>query len=205
MGRSIKAVRPARTLKSHNIVRSDEDEIETTTGVSSTKDTDRSVYLIGEITETSTVTVIQNLVNLSQTSDKPIRFIISTYGGSIDESLAIYDTMKLIRAPVHTVGIGKIMSAGVLLLASGVKGRRVIGARSRIMIHNAFGGAVGDPWEIHHELNEFKRQAELEEECLLRETKLTKKQLVAILKNRMDYYITPEQAIKYGIADKITK
>ena len=165
---------------------------------------DRSVYLMGEINEQSAAVVTSKLAGLAQVSERPIRLVINTYGGSIDESLAIYDTMKLIRAPVHTIGIGKIMSAGVLLLAAGTKGKRLIGARARIMIHNAWGGMIGDPWELKTELKEFERLARLEEECLLAESKMTRKQLDKILKNRLEHYVTPEEVVKFGIADKIT-
>lgn len=165
----------------------------------------RTIFLAGDITEASAVGIISKLVMLSQLDSRPIRMVISTYGGSLDESLAIYDTMKLIRAPVHTVGIGKIMSAGVLLLAAGKKGERIIGARSRVMIHNAWGGFVGDPFELKNELAEFERLETLESECLLSETTLTKAQLQKILTSRLDRYITPEQAIGYGIADKLSR
>lgn len=164
----------------------------------------RTVFLFGDINEHSTASTITRLVMLSQVSSLPIRMIISTYGGSIDESLAIYDVMKLLSAPIYTVGIGKIMSAGVLLLAAGEKGHRLIGTRSRIMIHNASMGFLGDAFEIENEYKEFKRLASFEDECLIKETNLTKKELNKILKSRFDHYITPKQAIKFGIADKLT-
>lgn len=198
--------RPVNLPTKQSIVKSDDDDADSTVHVTTEFDSkNRTIFLAGEINEAMAMSVISKLVMLSQIDSKPIRMVISTYGGSVDESLAIYDTMKLIRAPVHTVGIGKIMSAGVLLLAAGKKGERIIGARARVMIHNGWNGFVGDPFEIKNELVEFQRMEDLESACLLKETALTKAQLQKILTSRLDRYITPEQAIEYGIADKLSR
>lgn len=169
-----------------------------------TDQNDRTVFLVSDISEQTSAIVISKLISFARQGNKPIRFIINTYGGSVDESLAIYDTMKIIQAPIHTVGIGKVMSAGVLLLAAGEKGHRIVGSRARIMIHNGHSWASGDPWEFANEMQEFTRLMKLEEECLIAESKLTRKQLNVILKNRVDHYITAADAVKYGIADKVT-
>jgi len=165
----------------------------------------RIVYLVGEINEQSAAQVVTKLVGLAQISNRPIKFMINTYGGSIDESLAIYDAIKLSRAPVHTIGIGKIMSAGVLLLAAGEKGVRMIGPRSRVMIHNAWSGFAGDPFELDNEYSEFKRIAKLEESCLLAETKIGSRKLKELMNQRVDRYFTADEAIELGIADKLTQ
>lgn len=166
--------------------------------------TNRTVIVAGEINEQLSTIVIQKIVMMAQFSTKPIRMIINTPGGAIDESLAIYDAMKLSRAPIRTAGLGKVMSAGVLLLAAGEKGHRLIGRSARVMIHNGYAGICGDAFELEHELNEFKRLDKLESECLIAETKLTRKQIDDILKSRLDHYIAAKEAIKYGIADKLT-
>ena len=88
----------------------------------------RIVMLAGEINENSVAQTIGQLTMLSQQDCiKPIHFMLNTYGGSLDDMFALYDTIKFIQCPIHTIGLGKIMSAGVLLLAAGNKGNRLLG------------------------------------------------------------------------------
>src|SRR4051812_38599097 len=80
---------------------------------------DRIVYLSGEVNEHTIANVIVQLLSMANQSNKPIHLVVSTYGGSVDEMFSLYDAIKFLPCPVHTIGLGKIMSAGVLLLASG--------------------------------------------------------------------------------------
>lgn len=163
----------------------------------------RIVYMAGDVDETSISQVIAHMLGLASMSDKPIQFVISTYGGAVDEMFSLYDVMKFLPCPVQTIGLGKIMSAGVLLLASGEKGKRLLGKNSRIMIHPISGGARGNVFEQINEVEEMKRMQELMCKLLLKETKMPKAELDRIMKLGHDYYITPEQALKYGIVDKV--
>jgi ATP-dependent Clp protease protease subunit len=129
--------------------------------------------------------------------------IVSTYGGSIDEMFSLYDTIKFLPCPVHTVALGKVMSAGVLLLASGTKGKRMIGRSARIMVHPVSGVVSGNVFEVINESNEIQRLQDLMVSALEAETKMNKRQIQDIMKSGSDFYITPEQAIKFGIVDKI--
>ena len=135
----------------------------------------------------------------------PIEFYLSTYGGSADDMFSIYDMMNLVKetCEIHTNALGKVMSAGVLLLAAGTKGKRKIGANCRIMLHSCNAGNVGD---IHNLQNEMEAISDLQDKfiaALVAETSLTKKQLKKLLDRKVNVYLTAQEAIEYGIVDEI--
>jgi len=136
---------------------------------------------------------------------KPIKLLISTQGGSAHEMFAIYDTMTLVKkdCDIETIGMGKVMSAGVMLLAAGTKGKRKIGANCRVMIHPVAGGAMGDLQDIENDIQEIKWLQKQYIRCLSNETNLTEKKIRAIMKKKVNYYFSAEEAIKMGIADEI--
>ena len=161
------------------------------------------VVLHGEVNELSISNVIVQLLHLANQNHKPIHLVISTYGGSVDEMFSLYDTIKFLPCPVHTIALGKVMSAGVLLLASGVKGKRMIGKSARIMIHPISGGLIGNVFEAMNEMKEFERLQELMVSALMSETKLTKENIDKLMKAGHDFFLTPEQAIEMGIVDRV--
>lgn len=164
----------------------------------------RVVCLHGEVSELLISQVIIQMLNLANISRDPIYLVVSTYGGSVDEMFSLYDTIKFLPCPVYTLALGKVMSAGVLLLAAGAKGRRIMGKSARIMIHPISGTLFGNVFELESENKEVGRQQELMVEALLRETKMSKKDVDKIMNAGKDYYITPDQAIKFGIVDGTT-
>lgn len=164
---------------------------------------DRLVVLHGEVNEHSISSVIVQLLHLANQNHKPIHLVISTYGGSVDEMFSLYDTIKFLPCPVHTIALGKVMSAGVLLLASGVKGKRMIGKSARIMIHPISGGLVGNVFEAMNEIKEFERLQDLMVSALQVETSLKKDEIDKLMKAGHDFFLTPEQAVQMGIVDKI--
>lgn len=166
-------------------------------------DLTRIVMLHGEINEVSVAGVITQLLQLAGQNNKPIHLVVSTYGGAIDEMFSLYDAIKFLPCPVHTVGLGKVMSAGVLLLAAGEKGNRSIGRSSRIMLHPVSGGAIGNVFEIVNETNEHQRLQQLMTTALQRETKMLPRQLQRIMRLGHDCYLTPDEAINLGIADRV--
>jgi len=163
----------------------------------------RIVYLAGEVSEASITNVIAQLLGLASISNKPIQLVVSTYGGSVDEMFSLYDVMKFLSCPVHTVGLGKIMSAGILLLSSGKKGARLLGNNARLMIHPIAGHAFGKMFDLENEVAECRRMQNLMIELLKKETKMTKADIDKIMNLSHDFYLTPQQALKYGIVDKI--
>ena len=175
----------------------------------------RTMMLYGEVEEEKIQELIVALIMLTEGAEpkafnedgslKPIKFFISTYGGGADDMFALYDVMNVAKraCDITTIGIGKVMSAGVLLLASGTKGKRLISQHCRIMIHSVSAGAGG---EIHNLENEMKAIKNLQDEyinALVMETNLTKRQLTKILDRKVNVYLSAEEAIEYGIADAI--
>ena len=161
----------------------------------------RIVVLHGDVNEHTISHVIVQLLQLANQNHKPIHLVISTYGGSVDEMFSLYDTIKFLPCPVHTIALGKVMSAGVLLLASGVKGKRLIGRSARIMIHPVSGGLYGNVFEALNEVKEHQRLQELMADALQRESNMTRADVDKFMKAGHDCYITPGEAIKLGIVD----
>lgn len=185
--------------------KSDHDELDVAALLPHTKqgEDSRIVVLYGGVSEQSISAVIYQLIYLANQNHKPIHLVVSTYGGSVDEMFSLYDTIKFLPCPVHTIALGKVMSAGVLLLASGVKGKRLIGSSARLMMHPISGGFYGNVFESMSETVEFKRLQDLMVSSLQKESGMNKEQIEKIMKSGHDFYVTPEEAIKLGIVDKV--
>ena len=137
---------------------------------------------------------------------RPITMIVSTHGGTASDMFSILDVMDMIKqrtCDIETLGIGKVMSAGVPILAAGTKGRRKVGRNCRIMLHNVMAGTGGTIFSMENELEEIKWIQERYIECLANYTKLTPSKIKKLLKTQKDVYISSEEAIKMGIADEI--
>lgn len=197
MGRSTKI-----SANYKNNSKSNSDESSTTMGIAM-GDSQRLVVLHGEVNESSISLVVAQLLHLASQNHKPIHLVISTYGGSVDEMFTLYDTIKFLPCPVHTIALGKVMSAGVLLLATGAKGKRMIGRNARVMIHPISGGVGGNVFEVINESKEHKRMQDQMVDAIVRETKGSKSEIEKIMKSGHDFYLLPEQAVKLGIVDKI--
>jgi ATP-dependent Clp protease protease subunit len=136
----------------------------------------------------------------------PVKFLVSTFGGNAVDMFGIYDTVKMLQEngiEIHTVGSGKVMSAGVLLLACGTKGKRVIGKNCRVMVHPVVGGAHGPSHDIQNEVEEILQTQQQYVECLANETKLSISRLNKLISEKRNIYLSAEEAVKFGIADKI--
>lgn len=163
----------------------------------------RIISLHGDVNEHSIASVIAQLLHLAGQNQRPISLMVSTYGGSIDEMFSLYDTIKFLPCPVHTIAMGKVMSAGVLLLAAGKKGKRLVGRNARLMMHPVSGGAIGNVFEVINESREMKRHHDLMITTLEKETKMKKADIERVMKAGHDYYITADEAIRLGIVDAI--
>jgi ATP-dependent Clp protease protease subunit len=184
---------------------------------SQNKEESRIIGLFGDVAEETGAEVITNLLILSnrgeipknERRDKyaypPIEFYLNTHGGSASDMFAIYDMMRQIRkkCEIHTIGMGKIMSAGVLLLAAGTKGKRKIGANARVMIHSVLGGSEGPLFNIENEFEEIKFVQQAYSKALTKETNLTSKSMNELLKRHVNIYLSAEDAVRYGIADEV--
>ena len=171
----------------------------------------RSIMFVGEVTEERAADLVSALLVLSQTKApdaekaEPIKLYVSTYGGSADEMFGIYDVVNYCKkfCDIETIGLGKVMSAGTLMLASGTKGKRKLGKHCRVMIHAVNGGQVGD---IHNLQNELEQTVSLQDsyiQALSHETNMTKRQIQTLINRKVNVYLTAEEAIEKGLADEI--
>ena len=135
----------------------------------------------------------------------PIEFLISTPGGSADDMFAIYDIMRVVKdqCDIVTFGLGKVMSAGVLLLAAGTKGQRKIGKSCRVMIHSVVGGTSGSFHNLENEISEMRFMQNSYLKALSDESKMSVPQLKKMIGKKVNVYLSAEQAVKLGIADII--
>ena len=182
----------------------------------------RSMSIIGDVTEDLSKDIlaalwylnhsakIEELVNPedpecqeSKEVIKPFEVIISTNGGNADDMFAIYDAMRYIRQEVdiETFGLGKVMSAGTLLLAAGTKGKRRIGKYCRVMIHSVIGGHIGPMHQLDNEMKEIKVIQESYIRAICEETNLNERKLRSLLKKKINVYLTAEEAVQHGFAD----
>ena len=183
----------------------------------------RIIGLIGEVSEERTTEVIYSMLQLKQSGSKkeledpekedsplvtvydPFELWISTYGGSAMDMFAIYDVMRLMReeCDISTFGLGKVMSAGVLLLAAGTKGKRKIGANCRVMLHSVIGGSQGPIHSLENEMDEIRWIQDQHVKCLVEETNMSSKHLKKLLARKVNVYLTAEEAVELGIADEV--
>ena len=135
----------------------------------------------------------------------PITMYISTYGGSADEMFAIFDIMEHCKKSCHieTVGLGKVMSAGTLLLAAGTKGKRKITKNCRVMLHQVSAGTFGPLFNMTTEIDAIQSLQEQYINAMVSCTNLSKRKLKSLLNERVNVYLTAEEAVEYGLADEI--
>ena len=139
------------------------------------------------------------------TTHEPMTMMVSTHGGVAHEMFAIYDTMRMVQetCDIETIGMGKVMSAGVLLLAAGTKGKRRIGRNCRVMIHPVAAASMGDLIDIENETKEIKVLQKQYVTELVNNTKLTVPQIKKMMKKKLNIYLSAEEAVKLGIADEV--
>ena len=171
----------------------------------------RSIMFVGDVTEEKAADLISALLVLSQTKDEDeeraedIKLYVNTYGGSADEMFAIYDVMNFCKqhCDIQTIGLGKVMSAGTLLLAAGTKGKRYLGSHARVMLHAVNGGHVG---ELHNLQNEMEQMSSLQEsyiQAMSNETSMTKRQIQTLINRKVNVYLSSDEAIEKGLADEV--
>ncbi|WPM06290.1 ATP-dependent Clp endopeptidase proteolytic subunit ClpP [Borreliella sinica] len=163
---------------------------------------ERIIFLSGEINDPKADTVIAQLLFLeSEDSNKDIYLYLNSPGGSITAGLAIYDTMQYIKPDVRTICIGQAASMGAFLLAGGAKGKRESLTYSRIMIHQPWGGISGQASDINIQANEILRLKKLIIDIMSAQIGVDKEKLA--LDMERDYFMTSNDALKYGLIDNI--
>ena len=163
---------------------------------------DRIIFLGTAIDDTvANLVVAQMLFLESEDPDKDISLYINSPGGSVSAGLAIYDTMQYIRPNVSTICLGMAASMGAVLLTAGAEGKRLALPNAKIMIHQPMGGMQGQASDIAiHAKEILKTRAKLNE-ILAAHTKQPLDKIEA--DTDRDYYMSSEEALKYGIVDKI--
>ncbi|HAZ17092.1 MAG: ATP-dependent Clp protease proteolytic subunit [Parcubacteria group bacterium GW2011_GWA2_43_13] len=163
---------------------------------------ERIIFLGSPIDDAVANTIIAQLLFLdSQDSKKDIKLYVNSPGGSVSAGLAIYDTIQYVGAEVMTICIGMAASMAAVLLAGGAEGKRLVLPNSLMMLHQVMGGAEGQAADIKITAEQILKTKDRLNKIL---AKHTKQALAKIEKDTdRDYYLTPEEAKKYGLVDKI--
>lgn len=163
---------------------------------------ERIVFVGSAINDQVANVIVAQLLYLSQVDpDKSIQMYINSPGGSIYAGLAILDTMQMIRNPISTVAVGVTASFGTVLLAGGTKGQRYALPHATIHLHQPLGGAEGQASDIEIMAREVLRlKADLNQFF----ANVTGQPLEVIQRDTdRDFYMTADQALSYGLIDKV--
>ena len=165
---------------------------------------ERKIFLWDEVSDESSADIVRKLLYLDMLDhDKEITLYMSAPGGSISAGMAVYDAMKLIKAPVKVVVVGIAMSMGSILLSAAPKGRRFLFPSARVMIHQPLimGEMSGTAVDMHIQAMELERMRE-ELNKILAEASGQPLEKIAADTDR-DFFMTAQEAVDYGLADGI--
>ncbi len=165
---------------------------------------DRIVFLGAQIDDViANIAIAQMLFLESEDPDKDIYVYVNSPGGSVSAGLAIYDTMQYVRPDIATICVGQAASMGAVLLAAGTKGKRMALPHARIMIHQPMGGFQGQATDISIQAQEILRlKGELNQILASH----TGQALSKVEKDTdRDYYMSGQEAVKYGIIDRVVE
>lgn len=163
---------------------------------------DRIIFLGDTIDDTVANAVIAQLLFLeSQDKTKDIKLYINSPGGSVTAGLAIYDTMQYVKPDISTICIGMTASMAAILLAAGAKGKRFVLPNSEVMIHQVMGGVEGQATDVEIGAKRIVKLKQRLNEIL---SAHTGQPIEKVEKDTdRDYFMSPDEAVKYGVADKI--
>ena len=163
---------------------------------------DRIIFLSNEVNDATASLVVAQLLYLeAQDPDKDISFYINSPGGSVTAGMAIYDTMNFIKCDVSTVCIGMAASMGAFLLSAGTHGKRFALPNGEIMIHQPLGGAKGQATDIKIQAELILRTRDRLNSILAKNTGKSVEEIAR--DTERDNYMTAEQALAYGLIDKV--
>lgn len=165
---------------------------------------ERIIFLGSEIDDDVANSIVAQLLLLdSENPDKDIMLYINSPGGIITAGMAIYDTMKLIKADVSTICLGDAASMGAFLLSAGTKGKRLALPNARIMIHQPLGGAKGQATDIEIEAKEILRMKTMLSTLMAEHTGQTVEKIKQ--DTERDNFMTAKEALEYGLIDKVVE
>jgi ATP-dependent Clp protease protease subunit len=162
----------------------------------------RIVFLIGEISYARAAEIIMKLLyldNLKGSSE--ISLYINSPGGSVDDTMAIYDTIRFINSPLATYCIGRAQSGAAIILAAGEKGKRYALPHAKIMLHQPWGGVTGQAADIKIQAEEILKAKTMINELLSMHTGQPVEKIAA--ETERDRYMTADEACKYGLIDEV--
>lgn len=162
----------------------------------------RIVFLIGEISYAKAAEVIMKMLyldNLKRNSE--ISLYINSPGGSVDDTMAIYDTIRFVGSPVATYCIGRAQSGGAVVLAAGTKGRRFALPHAKVMLHQPWGGVTGQAADIKIQAEEILKAKTMINEILSKHSGQPVEKIAA--ETERDRYMTADEALKYGLIDEV--
>jgi len=167
---------------------------------------DRVVMLNGPVEQTSANLIVSQMLFLeSEDSSKDITFYINSPGGVITDGMSIYDTMQYIKPDVTTVVMGQACSMGSFLAQAGAPGKRLLLPNSRTMIHQPSGGARGQASDIEIQYKEIQYWKEQLTELYVKHNTAKKTFAEFQIDMDRDYFMTAQEAVDYGLADKIVE
>ena len=165
------------------------------------------IFFAELFTAETTKPVINTIIekNLMPNSERPneITLVINSPGGSVHSAFALIDTMKGSAIPIKTVGLGLIASCGILTFMAGTKGKRLITPNTSILSHQYSWGSQGKEHELFARVREYELSTERMIEHYKKCTGLKEKQIREVLLPPQDVWLSAEDAVKYGIADKV--
>ncbi|MDR1095942.1 MAG: ATP-dependent Clp protease proteolytic subunit [Spirochaetaceae bacterium] len=163
---------------------------------------DRIVFLDGEINDVTADLVVAQLLFLDgQDTEKDISLYINSPGGSVTAGLAIYDTIQHVKSDVQTICLGQAASMGALILTAGSPGKRLVLPSARVLIHQPWGGVQGQARDIGIQAREMVRLKQLLISHYARHSGKSEDVIGADMER--DFYMTADDAVSYGIADKV--
>ena len=163
---------------------------------------ERIIFLGDQIEDTVANLIIAQLLFLeSEDPEKDISLYINSPGGVVTSGLAIYDTMRYLRAPVSTICIGQAASMGAVLLAAGAKGKRYALPNARIMIHQGSGGFRGNTPDVEIQMREMLHLTDRLMHILAEHTGQTHEKVKR--DSERDYFMSAEEAKEYGLIDEV--
>jgi ATP-dependent Clp protease protease subunit len=162
----------------------------------------RILFLRGPLEDDTAPALIAQLLALDMESADPITLYIDSPGGVVTSMFAVYDTVRLLRAPVHTTCVGLAASAAAFLLATGT-GTRAATPNARIMIHQPHGGTRGTAADIKIQAAEIALLRTRAEHILAERTGQPVDKIAADMLR--DYYLSAEEAVNYGLIDEVAR
>lgn len=162
----------------------------------------RIVFMIGEINQSSAARVMMQMLYLeNQRRNQEISLYINSPGGAVDDTLALYDTMRFMSSPVATFCIGRAYSGGSLLLTAGTKGRRFILPHAKVMIHQPYGGVTGQAEDIRLQAEQIIKSKNILTGIIAKHTGQDIERVRA--DSERDKYFSAEEAKAYGLVDEV--